>query len=353
MWAVQVELDLKDVVVVFCGGTIGSEIGESNIDVSQDSESLVWLVNSFCQERGLDPTIINPFSFLSEDMSPDTWVTLIQTIKKLLDDGHKSIVITHGTDTMAYSSTALSIFFGNTDARIVMTGSFYSEDHPRSDVQQNLTSALVAATSVNLEPGVYAAFGDSTGSVPVMPAIDLKPMEFDSRQFQSRYDFYIGCVLPNIGFRHYDLNSYVPEQNSLTLDHPENWSTYSDDSTNPVIQLMAYPGIKVDRLVGSLPASSIILMNLYHSGTAYSIDDPGSLVETIKKRDDLDFIITPLPVRYVDPIYVSTTRLVEAGATLYRDLMPHSLYVWFVLGQMAGYSKQELLDKLQAWQIKS
>jgi|GEM_PF-1524739 len=351
MWAVQVESILKDVVVVFCGGTIGSETDGTTIDVAGDSDSLVWLVNAFCEERGLNPVIVNPFSFLSEDMTPDTWVTLTETVKQLLEDGHKSIVITHGTDTMSYSSTALSIFFGDTDARIVMTGSFYSEDHPRSDVQQNLNSAMVAATSVNLEPGVYAAFGDSTGSVPVMPAIDLKPMEFDSRQFQSRYDFYVGCVLPNIGFRHYDLNSYVPEQNSLILDHPDSWSKYSDNSTCPVVQLMAYPGMKVDRLVGSLPESSIVLMNLYHSGTAHSLDEPGSLVETLKKRDDLDFIITPLPVRYVNPVYISTTRLVEAGAILYRDLMPHSLYVWFVMGQMAGYSKEDLLFKLEAWRV--
>jgi len=343
--------DAKKVALVFCGGTIGSEITDTHIDTDPNTGFLEEIVESFCENNGLVPTIVESLKTISEDMSPNLWIKVIESVKTLIDQGFDAIVLTHGTDTMAYTATALSICFSKVDARIVLTGSFYSAEHPRSDVEQNLTSAITTATSANLEYGVYAAFGDSTGSVPVMPATDLKPMRFDSRKFESRYDFYVGCVLPNIGFRHYEFNNYEHESVNLQIDYPSTWLDSDDPSISEVIQMMVYPGIKVDSIVDSLPSGSTVLTHMYHSGTAHSLEGSGSLAETIVKRDDLNFILTPLPTRYVNPPYASTVRLVEAGGQLYRDLMPHTLYVWFLLGQMAGYSKDQLFKQLEPWKI--
>jgi L-asparaginase/Glu-tRNA(Gln) amidotransferase subunit D len=42
-------------------------------------------------------------------------------VRQKLDEGVKRIVITHGTDTLAYTAAACGLLFGNSDARICLT----------------------------------------------------------------------------------------------------------------------------------------------------------------------------------------------------------------------------------------
>ena len=343
--------EAKDIAVVLTGGTIGSEINLDQIDVAGSSDRLVSLINGFCATRSLQPHFYQPVNTISEDMSPADWLTIVNCVKSLVEDGFESIVVTHGTDTLIYTAAALDLFLGKQDSRIVMTGSFYSSDHPKSDVEVNLSAAIVAASSENLEYGVFVAFGDSTGSVSVLPAIDLKSVSFDGRHFESRYDNYVGHVHPDVGFRHYgSKRSFREETLSLKL-REENFKSWDSHTAN-VAQLICYPGMQVDSLVGSLKESSIVLLHNYHSGTAPSISHAGSFIEVLAERDDLEMVFSPLPGRYVDPPYASTVRLIKAGAKVYKDLMPHTLYVYFTLGQLAGYDKQELFTQLEPWLVK-
>ena len=66
------------------------------------------------------------------------------------------IVITHGTDTMAYSASALSFMLQGLNIPVVFTGSQLPLNHPLSDAPTNLREAFTVAT--HAAPGVYVAF---------------------------------------------------------------------------------------------------------------------------------------------------------------------------------------------------
>jgi glutamyl-tRNA(Gln) amidotransferase subunit D len=92
--------------------------------------------------------IENPFMVWSEDMTPKNWKEIAKTCEKLLNDSNiKGIVITHGTDFLHYTSSALSFMLKNLNKPVVLTYSQRSIDRGSSDARLNLICAARVATS--------------------------------------------------------------------------------------------------------------------------------------------------------------------------------------------------------------
>ena len=79
-------------------------------------------------------------------MTPAIWQDLARAVYKEIKNGVAGIIITHGTDTMAYSAAAIS-FMIETPVPIVFVGSQRSADRPSSDNAMNAVCAASAATS--------------------------------------------------------------------------------------------------------------------------------------------------------------------------------------------------------------
>ncbi|MEK6918268.1 MAG: Glu-tRNA(Gln) amidotransferase subunit GatD [Nanoarchaeota archaeon] len=89
-----------------------------------------------------------PFMKASEDMDYKDWQKIAKTLEPFLNDTNiKGIVITHGTDTLHYTSSALSFFIKNLNKPIVLTYSQRSSDRASSDAALNLKCAALAAIS--------------------------------------------------------------------------------------------------------------------------------------------------------------------------------------------------------------
>ncbi len=85
-------------------------------------------------------------TILSENMTPAIWQELARAVFKEIQGGAAGIIVTHGTDTMAYSAAALS-FMIDTPVPIVFVGSQRSADRPSSDSAMNVICAAATATS--------------------------------------------------------------------------------------------------------------------------------------------------------------------------------------------------------------
>jgi len=91
----------------------------------------------------------------SSNMQPEEWCTLAKAVDEALADSD-GIVITHGTDTMAYTASALSFMLAGVPKPVIITGSQLPLGHPLTDAVSNLRHALVAAMQ-NVS-GVYVSF---------------------------------------------------------------------------------------------------------------------------------------------------------------------------------------------------
>jgi len=90
-------------------------------------------------------------------IQPEDWITIGEAVFKSLKS-YDGIVITHGTDTLAYTSSALSFMVRGTPVPIVLTGSMLPVTEPDSDAPRNLRTALTFA--MKGFPGIYVAFMD-------------------------------------------------------------------------------------------------------------------------------------------------------------------------------------------------
>lgn len=138
---------LNKVLIVYTGGTIGMVQDENGslhpfaleriIDAVPQLKHCSYHIDS-CQ---LD-NIID-----SSNMTPQFWVAIAEIIEREYSN-YDGFVVLHGTDTMAYTASALSFMFKNLGKPIVLTGSQLPLGMLRSDGRENIICALeIASTS--------------------------------------------------------------------------------------------------------------------------------------------------------------------------------------------------------------
>jgi glutamyl-tRNA(Gln) amidotransferase subunit D len=81
------------------------------------------------------------FSIFSENMRVEYWQRLAEEIADRLNSGDEGVIVPHGTDTMGYTSAALSFMLDDLPKPVVLVGAQRSSDRPSSDAYTNLVSA--------------------------------------------------------------------------------------------------------------------------------------------------------------------------------------------------------------------
>lgn len=94
------------------------------------------------------------FQLFSEDFTPEHWKMIADAAASEIKAGVKGVVIMHGTDTLHYTSAALSFALQNLPVPIVVVGSQRSSDRPSSDNESNLLNAVFLAKSDIAHVGV-------------------------------------------------------------------------------------------------------------------------------------------------------------------------------------------------------
>jgi len=142
------EFDLRKPIVsiLACGGTIASRI-EYRTGAVFPSFSPEELIEAFPEIKELANIKARKlFDLFSEDMQPEHWKIIAQEIAKEIESGVDGIVLMHGTDTMHYTSAALSFMLQDLPVPVVLVGAQRSSDRGSSDNRINLVSAVLFAS---------------------------------------------------------------------------------------------------------------------------------------------------------------------------------------------------------------
>ncbi len=137
--------DLPKVVIMSTGGTIASRVDYRTGAVRSaiSASDLYGVVPELADLAQVDTQIV--FSIYSENLNQQHWKEMAETAAKNIEQGAKGIIIAHGTDTMAYTSAALSFALQNLPVPVVVVGAQRSSDRPSSDAATNLIGAVKAA----------------------------------------------------------------------------------------------------------------------------------------------------------------------------------------------------------------
>jgi len=141
-----------EVSLVATGGTIGSRVDYQTGGVTglMNPKEFLHNVPELADVINLGK-IISPLTKMSEDMEPADWQLIAEAVAKEVNSG-RSVIVSHGTDTLHYTSAALSFMLKKLTRPVVMIGSQRSSDRGSSDAGMNLICA--AHSSVGKIAGV-------------------------------------------------------------------------------------------------------------------------------------------------------------------------------------------------------
>ena len=153
----KVDATKKRLLLVSTGGTIASRVDYRTgaVHPALSASDLYATVPELDKLAIVDPEVV--FSIYSENMTPSDWRILSARIVELARSRNSDgIVVMMGTDTLAYTSAALSFSLMGFDIPVVVVGAQRSSDRPSSDAASNLRSAALFAVESE-KPGVYVA----------------------------------------------------------------------------------------------------------------------------------------------------------------------------------------------------
>ena len=144
---------MKNILLLTTGGTIASEPTDNGLAPSIQSDSILSLIGGIVSNYNI--TTKDIFQLDSSNIQPEEWKIIANSIFDNCKD-YDGIVVTHGTDTMAYTSSILSFMLKNVPIPVVITGSQLPLLNPLTDGIENLRCAFAMAASG--AKGVFLAF---------------------------------------------------------------------------------------------------------------------------------------------------------------------------------------------------
>ena len=145
---------MKKLMLLATGGTIACTSTENGLAPTLHAQDLANAVAPVipCEIEARDVFMMD-----SSNMQPEEWSVLARAIDEALRECD-GVVVTHGTDTMAYTAAALSYMLAGAGKPVILTGSQLPLSHPLTDARLNLLRAFTAA--LEGVPGVDVCFHD-------------------------------------------------------------------------------------------------------------------------------------------------------------------------------------------------
>ena len=188
----------KKLLIITTGGTLACIQDEKGLVPGLSGQDILAYISDITRLYQVD--FLELFQLDSANIQPENWQELAETIYAKHRD-YDGIVIFHGTDTMAYTSSVLSFMLPNIPIPVVLTGSQLSILNPLADAVENCRCAIhMAASSI---PGIFLAFNRKV----ILGARASKIRTTSFHAFESINYPYIG----EINSRGLDLqSSYIP-----------------------------------------------------------------------------------------------------------------------------------------------
>lgn len=333
----------SSVLLIYTGGTIGMK--EDPVDGTLKPFNFNSLLEEVPELRKFAMTI-DSYSFNpiidSSDVEPALWQALAALIEEKYDK-YDGFVILHGTDTMAYSASALSFMLENLDKAVIFTGSQLPIGRPRTDGKENLISAVEIATAKDIDgnamvPEVCICFNSQLYRGNRSTKVNATGFDaFCSPNYPALATAGINIKYNN-NFIHYS-----KERDSI-------FKTHSELDTRVSI-LKIHPGITEqavrDILLGS--GTRAVILETYGSGNAISKDWFLQIIKEASAMGKILLNVTQCLNGDVDMnIYATGRSLKDAGVISGHDITTESALgkLFYLMGSYSDNEKvKTLLEK--------
>jgi len=306
--------------LISTGGTIASYVDYRTgaVHPALTAEELAFSVPELSEKYNVKAKVL--FSILSEDMKSEYWRKLAKEVALELNSGVDAVIIPHGTDTMGYTSAALSFMLKNLTGPVILVGSQRSSDRPSSDASMNLLSAAKLAES-DLGEVVVVMHGETSDTYSLIHrGTRVRKMHSSGRDaFKSINEKPIGKIDENVTF----FQDYRKRNKGKTV--------VNDKIEEKVALIYFYPGLTPEFFDYAVKNNKGVV--IAGSGLGHVSSD---LIESIRSAK-IPIVMTSqcLNGRVNMNVYSTGRDLLNAGVIPGEDMLPETAFVklMYVLGQ--------------------
>lgn len=260
------------IYTIFTGGTIGSR--KDDVGIIKPGDTPFRLIDFYLHKYGAEGQNVEfiadePYRILSENLSAKEVIMLINAVNRAIEmkeiDG---IIITHGTDTLQYTSAILGYVFAEVKLPIVIVSSNYVLDDKRGNGLCNFRFAVDFIKSLQ-GTGVFVAYQNTGECCKIHRATRLQDSVLLSDNVSSVMDSWYGRYVKN------NVNGYEFERNP---DYIECLSESEDveniafdrfnirlsDTSKEILRIVPYVGMHYPDISEDV---KVVLHESYHSGT--------------------------------------------------------------------------------------
>lgn len=341
----QREISPKKILIIFTGGTICSFLNKNGEQHSDTEKAEALIVHNFRNgqskyksENDVVFYIEKPLDVLSENMTVQMWQVLLDKIKTYDFSLYDGVIILHGTDTLAYTASLLSILLSGIKIPVFLVSSQLPLYNEAANGNANFQCA-VEMTVDGITPNIYAVYRNeenigenAVNTMYIHYASQLRQCENHSNNFYSD------------GMCHVDKFKGKPSQNREMMIYK------CGVLSNCVLKLVPFVGLDYSRL--SFDGVKVVLHHTYHSGTV-AVDTSVIPNETDYNANSVMYLKKLCDEKgielYIEPcdknkayLYETTGTLLKSGVGTSFRTTSEMAYVKLLIGCALGYSGEKL-----------
>jgi L-asparaginase len=303
--------------LLLTGGTIGISTDDPVLKISEDKAPKLFSdFKSKRSDNDIHFSCETLFNILSENMTMSNWKLIYNKVKTISKADCDGIIITHGTDTLAYTAAFLAMMLKQSDLPILLISSNYPIDHELSNGLSNFTAAVDFISTVGTK-GVFVPFCKN-GTTDIHLGTRIMQAQPFSHCFNSLGGIEYGKIENGKFKRTQHTNNPTPEmiENDVTVNIP----CFPDEKS--ILYLKPYLGVDYSVFDFKNNKPDAILHGLYHSGTACvtPVNEKNSIITFAKRCIELGIDFYAAPCDSGHSTYSTSKDMVEVGIKFIKDI---------------------------------
>lgn len=326
---------MKRICIIYTGGTIGMERGKNGYEPGKESFAAIMERISDFSSPELPEYDVIEFSPLldSSDVTVSEWNLIGRTIYDNIEK-YDGFVVLHGTDTMAYTASALSFILQNLPKPVIITGSQIPLCEIRSDAKDNLiTSMMIAASEKVREVCIFFAGKLLRGNRAIKMSADSL-IAFDSPNYP----------------RMAEAGIEVKYRDSVLMKKSDKPFEIKELVEEPIGVIKVFPGIQIDLFEPIITEKlrGVVLETFGAGNVPNYCENLKKIIEKAYEHGSIVVVCSQCPTGTVSlGTYAASSCLISAGAVSGKNMTTEAAVAKLYYLLSCGYPKEKVKELME------